>query len=100
MTKGLPMDDRPYEPPAFAEHFKKLPPDILYHYTGQIGLLGIVEKAEVWATKIQYMNDATEFGVALRLARQWLENIVSNTNHSSEKTACVRLQESLRGLED
>ena len=79
------MAKKPYEPPAFAEHFEKLPPDILYHYTGQIGLLGIIEQAELWATKIQYMNDATEFGLALRLARQELENIINNSAHSSEK---------------
>jgi hypothetical protein len=94
------MAKKPYEPPAFAEHFEKLPPDILYHYTGQIGLLGIIEQAELWATKIQYMNDATEFGLALRLARQELENIINNSAHSSEKAASVRLQESLHGLED
>ena len=41
-----------YEPPSFVQHFQKLPPDHLYHYTGQIGLLGIVESAELWATKI------------------------------------------------
>src|ERR1700716_1658382 len=84
-SNGRTMAKKPYEPPAFAEHFEKLPPDILYHYTGQIGLLGIIEQAELWATKIQYMNDATEFGLALRLARQELENIINNSAHSSEK---------------
>jgi len=100
MTKGLPMDDRPYEPPAFAEHFKKLPPDILYHYTGQAGLVGIVKNAELWATKIQYMNDATEFGLALGLARRLLENIISNSTHPSQKAACGRLQASLLDIGD
>ncbi len=94
------MDDRPYEPPAFAEHFKKLPPDILYHYTGQAGLVGIVKNAELWATKIQYMNDATEFGLALGLARRLLENIISNSTHPSQKAACGRLQASLLDIGD
>jgi hypothetical protein len=98
---GLTMVDKPYEPPAFAEHVKKSPPDFLYHYTGQVGLLGIVEQAELWATKIQYMNDATEFGLALHLASaRSLDDIISNSNHLSEKAACARLLESLRGLED
>jgi hypothetical protein len=44
------MADWPYEPRAFAEHFNRSPPSVLYHYTGQSGLLGIVEKAELWAT--------------------------------------------------
>jgi len=40
---GCIMDDKAYEPPAFTEHFKAMPPGTLYHYTGQAGLLGIVE---------------------------------------------------------
>ncbi len=68
------MDD--YVPPAFTEHFKTVPPEFLYHYTGQDGLLGIVEKAELWATKIQYMNDATEFGLALSMARDELKSTI------------------------
>jgi hypothetical protein len=94
------MNDRPYEPPAFVEHFNKAPPDVLFHYTGQAGLLGIIGRAELWATKIQYMNDATEFGLALRMAREWLGTMISNSHHSAEKAACVQLRNSLVGLED
>jgi hypothetical protein len=61
------MADKPFVPPTFTEQFERVPPDTLYHYTGQTGLVGIVQKEELWATKIQYMNDATEFGLAIRL---------------------------------
>jgi hypothetical protein len=95
------MGDKPYEPPTFTEQFQRVPPDILYHYTGQAGLLGIVEKTELWATQIQYMNDATEFGLALRLARELLENIIGTPGNRSEKTAaCGRLKRSLEGIQD
>jgi hypothetical protein len=62
-----------YVPPAFAEHFEAKAPGILYHYTGQAGLLGIIERRELWCTKVQYMNDATEFGRALDMARTGLD---------------------------
>jgi hypothetical protein len=96
------MDQKPYEPPAFAEHFAEAPPPILYHYTGQAGLLGIVKNSQLWATKVQYMNDTTEFGLALSMMRRELENINSDSQHSpeSEKAAAVQLQSSLAGLED
>jgi hypothetical protein len=94
------MTDKPFEPPAFVEHFEKSPPNVLFHYTGQRGLLGIVERAELWATKIQYMNDATEFGLALGLARQHLEAIINSTHHAGEKSAAVALLASLNGIED
>jgi hypothetical protein len=43
-------------------------PDLLYHYTTQAGLLGIVWSQELFATKIQYFNDSAEFHLALDLA--------------------------------
>jgi hypothetical protein len=89
-----------FEPPAFAQHFQKMPPDVLYHYTGQAGLLGIVNTAELWATKIQYMNDATEFGLALAMARKELESMMARSTSLAEKAACVQLKDSLSGLED
>jgi hypothetical protein len=62
--------------PAFAEHLHQSPPDFLYHYTTQQGLLGIVDSGTLWATNIGYLNDATEFGLALGLIRDRLLNEV------------------------
>jgi hypothetical protein len=39
-------------------------PAVLYHYTSQQGLLGILQKKELWATQIQYLNDEVEFSHA------------------------------------
>jgi len=36
-------------------------PDVLYHYTPQAGLLGIVASDSIWATDIYALNDWTEF---------------------------------------
>jgi hypothetical protein len=92
-----------YLPQKFIECSRREPPEVLYHYTAQNGLLGIVEKAELWATKVQYMNDATEFGVSLDLARQRLESLLEETckdaSARSFKTAYAELLRSLTGLE-
>jgi hypothetical protein len=45
------------------------PPEILYHYTSQDGLIGMLNKKTIWASKIQYLNDSKEFALALDLAR-------------------------------
>jgi hypothetical protein len=42
---------------------------ILYHYTTQEGLLGIIKCRCLWTTNIFYLNDSTEFNYALELAR-------------------------------
>jgi hypothetical protein len=35
---------------------------LLYHYTSEAGLQGIVENDNIWATDIHFLNDWTEFG--------------------------------------
>jgi len=47
-------------------------PEVLYHYTDQAGLLGIVEGGKLWASQIQYLNDTEELKLALEIARQAL----------------------------
>lgn len=80
-----------YIPPTFARHLKTEPPDTLYHYTGQVGLLGIIQNAELWATKVQYMNDLAEFRRALSMAQTGLDLMISNSsNDSSRQTAGVQ----------
>src|ERR1700730_15235583 len=41
----------------------------LYHYTTQAGFLGIVTSRSLWASKVHYMNDATEFVHAVGIAK-------------------------------
>ena len=43
------------------------PPSTLFHYTTPAGLLGIIENNKLWATHINYLNDATELGYARAL---------------------------------
>jgi hypothetical protein len=46
---------------ALDVHFGSTLPERLYHYTDQAGLLGVSQSSELWATQIQYLNDAREF---------------------------------------
>jgi hypothetical protein len=43
-------------------------PKVLYHYTNQEGFLGIIKDKALWATEIQYMNDASEFILPIKIA--------------------------------
>jgi hypothetical protein len=45
---------------------------ILYHYTSQQGLLGIVQNKVLWMSNIRYLSDAAEFGYAAGLVREVL----------------------------
>lgn len=50
------------------------PPGPIYHYTSNEGFLGITQTKTLWASKLHYLNDSTEFAYAIRLVRETLEN--------------------------
>ena len=52
-----------------------LVPDILFHYTSQNGLLGILRTKKIWATDLLYLNDASEFNHAIRIAQDQLDKL-------------------------
>ena len=56
------------------------PPEILYHYTGQEGLLGIVRAKEIWASHTQYLNDQQEFRYAIEIVRDELSQMVQRAD--------------------
>ncbi len=60
-------------PPLFAEHLSEAPPEFICHYTNKQGLIGIVSSASLWATDINFMNNATEFQLAITIALKWLK---------------------------
>jgi hypothetical protein len=35
-------------------------PGVLYHYTGGVGLIGIIREKALWCTQVQYLNDSQE----------------------------------------
>jgi len=82
--------------PNVNQHLKARPPGRIYHYTSQRGLLGIFTGREIWATKIQYMNDVEEFRHAIQLAETTLEN---RANILGENPAILHLRKQLSLVE-
>ena len=55
-------------------------PELLYHYTTQQGLLGILKDKCIWATHIRYLNDTSEGNIVPRVV---FEEFSSRYNASS-----------------
>jgi len=70
-------------------------PDYLYHYTTAEGLIGIVQRREIWATDIFYMNDRSEFRHGLDLASKCLLSKEAREKHGDE---AKRIAEGLETL--
>ncbi|AVQ86489.1 DUF2971 domain-containing protein [Plesiomonas shigelloides] len=68
---------------------------ILHHYTSGTGLLGIFNNSSMWATKIQYMNDSTEYLHAISLAKSRLAYFTSGATESKESILASKVAELL-----
>lgn len=79
----------------------KLPSVILYHYTSGSGVLGIVGSDSLWATKIHFMNDHSEFKHAIGIAKAELNGLREGRkgdNFSQVAVALSQVLESSAGL--
>ena len=83
------------------EILRRKPPRILYHYTTQQGLLGIIRDKGIWASHTQYLNDVREFRHALDLVKEELSamNREGATNELSQKCLVAMETSILSGLE-
>ena len=79
----------------------KTMPKILYHYTTQDGLIGILKENALWATKIHYMNDASELIEPLRIANAQLTTFASQLDAEGAKgKKLIKKEITLRILDD
>jgi hypothetical protein len=57
--------------------------DLLYHYTSEAGLQGIIKSDRIWATDIRFLNDYTEFQRAF--TDKYLEALIEAFRASMRK---------------
>lgn len=75
------------------------PPPILYHYTTQHGLLGIVSGKEIWASHTQYLNDVREFRHAVQVVQEELSTMKLEPSHHDKTELLREMEEGLKGIE-
>lgn len=57
--------EEPAEPPI---------PETLYHYTSNIGLVGILTRGEIWMSDPRFLNDAQEWHQAAAIVQETIEH--------------------------
>lgn len=78
---------------------KEIVPSHLYHYTDQAGFIGIIENKQLWATKIQYLNDNKEFSLAIGIAKEILQKKLSLRLRRSTKGVITDLVDRISKME-
>lgn len=77
----------------------KRPPRLLYHYTSSSGLLGILKSKSIWATSIRFLNDSTEFSLALKIAQEVIQDRIEGARNNFDRGLYNVLKERLAGEE-
>jgi hypothetical protein len=54
---------------------------MLYHYTSQNGIIGIVQSRSVWATHTMFLNDSSAFFPSLSFAKQYAGGILMEDDY-------------------
>lgn len=80
-----------------SELIDKTPPTILYHYTTQVGLIGIIRGDEIWATHTQYLNDDREYIHALELVKAEIARLLDAAPGVAEKRALDEMLAAVSG---
>lgn len=57
------------------------PEGLLYHYTDQKGLLGILDSKSIWATHVRYLNDSSEFTLGWDKSWETLIRLVDQSDY-------------------
>lgn len=80
------------------EALSRIPTFPLYHYTRQAGLLGIIERTEIWATHTQYLNDRREYLHAIDLVRDRIRTYSASVSES-DRELLSEMELGLAGIE-
>lgn len=67
------------------------PPQILWHYTSAVGLKGILDSRELWASHVLFVNDKVEASHARELIRRVLGRMVQRSPHAAMELALEQL---------
>ncbi len=66
------------------------PSGLIYHYTTQSGLLGIINSGEIWATHFRHLNDLQEFVYAMDPLRRRVEELADGRWSEEEITRAMK----------
>lgn len=79
--------------------FARKPPAVLYHYTTQKGLLGILKDREIWATHTQYLSDQREYLHAQELVTNEIDAAIANPQGVGQEQLLQVMKDRIKGIQ-
>lgn len=87
-----------FEQHLYKKVFPVKPPKIIYHYTTQKGMLGIISMREMWATQVHFLNDKNEVNLTFKLLDRELKKRIGRTKCPVNKNILVEIRRSLQKI--
>jgi len=84
--------------PILEDVLSRTPTVPLYHYTGQAGFIGVVEKTEIWASHTQYLNDRREYLHAVDMVRERIRALLPSADETG-RSILANMEVGLTGIE-
>lgn len=75
--------------------FPMQPPENIYHYTTQKGILGIVTRREMWATQVHFLNDKNEVFLTFKLLERELKKQAGRAQNPAIKAILNNIRHNL-----
>ena len=75
--------------------FPLKPPETIYHYTTQKGILGIIPTRTMWATQAHFLNDRNEVFLTFKLLERELRRMVSESSNQQHRSLLNEIRHSL-----
>ena len=74
-------------------------PEIIYHYTTQKGILGIISDRVMWATQVHFLNDKNEVYLAFKLLDRQLQKKIDKLQNPANKNLLRDIRTGLRNVD-
>lgn len=75
--------------------FPLQPPESIFHYTTQRGILGIVENHAMWATQVHFLNDKNEVLLTFKLLERELKKLAGKAQTPKLKSILNEIRRNL-----
>lgn len=79
--------------------FPLRPPETIYHYTTQKGILGIIPDRTMWATQAHFLNDKNEVFLTFKLLEKELRRMVSESRSAEHRSLLNEIRHNLSNVD-
>lgn len=79
--------------------FPLRPPETIYHYTTQKGILGIIPTRSIWATQVHFLNDRNEVFLTFKLLEKELRRMTAESHNAQTRSLLNEIRHNLSNVD-